>query len=348
MRSGVEQHWDYDQDRERDRAELRRLDACLTLIEDALERDEELMSAELALKLRPVMPQLRPGMLNTDALELVFKAQEAYLPVGQAAQVMSGTVMMVPALPAPDGSMGQVVQWRAFEGWDEPLEEEEARGLTDRIRMATRYVCLLLLEAHVRRAWIALGYGTWEQYVHSEFNISRSRSYELVDQARVIQCVRAAAGMSGIPDISAYAALQVKPHLAELNAVIQERTEGLSQDEMGPVITQAVRELRDRVASERAASRGSGRGKVLALPGAGGPPPPDAGEAHLRRFLEAVASLANMPPADTTMEAILDGAANHIADVDGALDWLSAFVTWWRGRHSPGSTPVLATAEAGS
>ena len=346
MRVGAERHWECQEDRDRDRVELRKLDACLTMIEDALERDEEVVSGSLARRLHTLVPEVRAGMASTDALELVFKAQEAYLPVGQGASVLAGTVVMVPMRPAFDGSTSGL-PWPAMEDWDEPLEEAEARGLTDRIRIATRFLCLLLLEAHARRAWVALGYGTWEQYVHSEFSISRSRSYELVDQARIIQCVRATAGMSGIPDISAYAAQQVKPHLAELNAMVRERTAGLPEEELGPAISRVVRELRDRIAAERSASGRTGPCQVLALPRAGAGKP-EAGDGHLRRFLEAVASLANMPPADTAMEAILHGAADHIADVEGALDWLSAFVTCWRTRRPAAPAPPLAVLEARS
>jgi hypothetical protein len=346
MRVGAEQHWECQVDRDQNRVELRRLDACLTMIEDALEGDEEVMSAALALRLQPVVPEVRAGMLNTDALEVVFKMQEAYLPAGQDASVLAGTVVMVPMRPASDGSSGGM-QWPVLEDWDEPLEEAEARGLTDRIRMATRFLCLLLLEAHARRAWIALGYSTWEQYVHSEFSISRSRSYELVDQARVIQCVRATAGMSGIPDISAYAAQQVKPRLAELNAMVRERTAGLAEEELGPVISRVVRELRDRIAAERSATAGTEPCQVLALPRALAGKP-ESGDGHLRRFLDAVASLASMPPADTTMDAILHGAADHIGDIEGALDWLSTFVTFWRTRRPAESAQPLTVLEARS
>jgi hypothetical protein len=50
----------------------------------------------------------------------------------------------------------------------------------------------LILEAHDRKAWQALGYPTWQQYVKKEFNLSRSRSYGLLDRARVQQTLLAA------------------------------------------------------------------------------------------------------------------------------------------------------------
>jgi hypothetical protein len=50
----------------------------------------------------------------------------------------------------------------------------------------------LILEAHDRRAWQALGYPTWQAYVKKEFNLSRSRSYQLLDRAKVHQVLLAA------------------------------------------------------------------------------------------------------------------------------------------------------------
>ena len=50
----------------------------------------------------------------------------------------------------------------------------------------------LLLEAHDRGAWRVLGYGTWQEYMKKEFDLSRSRSYQLLDRARVRQALLAA------------------------------------------------------------------------------------------------------------------------------------------------------------
>ena len=51
----------------------------------------------------------------------------------------------------------------------------------------------LLLEAHNRQAWKVLGYDSWGEYVHTEFDMSRSRSYQLLDQANVTQALMRAA-----------------------------------------------------------------------------------------------------------------------------------------------------------
>lgn len=49
------------------------------------------------------------------------------------------------------------------------LTEAEARELTDRIRANLEVTSELIVEAYVRRAWQALGYGGWDLYVLGEF-----------------------------------------------------------------------------------------------------------------------------------------------------------------------------------
>jgi hypothetical protein len=137
------------------------------------------------------------------ALDLVFKAQELCL-----------------AGPVDDGADRR----RTAHGVKQDvLSRPEAIELTARIRDCVDQVCDLLLEAHDRGAWIALGYRSWHVYVKREFGISRSRSYQLLDQARVRQALSEAAGVSQVSDISPYAALQVKGQLPELVAEVRRR-----------------------------------------------------------------------------------------------------------------------------
>lgn len=76
------------------------------------------------------------------------------------------------------------------------ISEAAARRLTRRIQAGIDSVCNLLLEAQEAQAHLVLGYGTWEEYVRGEFGMSRGESYRLVNQARVIQQLTAATGMS--------------------------------------------------------------------------------------------------------------------------------------------------------
>lgn len=53
--------------------------------------------------------------------------------------------------------------------------EQEARALTDRIKVAVEGTWLLIQEAYTSRAWAALGYETWDAYCTAEFGTTRLR-----------------------------------------------------------------------------------------------------------------------------------------------------------------------------
>lgn len=53
--------------------------------------------------------------------------------------------------------------------------EQEARTLTDRIKVAVEGTWLLIQEAYTSRAWGALGYDTWDTYCAAEFGTARLR-----------------------------------------------------------------------------------------------------------------------------------------------------------------------------
>jgi hypothetical protein len=131
------------------------------------------------------------------------------------------------------------------------LDAEAARELTTRIKVATADLCRLLVEAHDRRAWRALGYESWERYVTVEFHMSRQRAYQLLDQAVVIDKVRAAAELSTPVDITEAAARDLKPHLAEVVAEITERTTGLPDDAKPAVVAEVIQEQRKRPRERR-------------------------------------------------------------------------------------------------
>jgi hypothetical protein len=81
---------------------------------------------------------------------------------------------------------------------------EEARALTDRIKVGVDAIWELIKQAYVTRAWSALGYGSWDDYCQREFGTSRIRlpreeRQEVVASMREIgMSVRAIASASGV------------------------------------------------------------------------------------------------------------------------------------------------------
>lgn len=107
------------------------------------------------------------------------------------------------------------------------LTKAEAQTLTDRIRDSIDKTYELVLTAYERKAWKALGYKTWEAYVQTEFDMSRRRSYQLLDQGRVIRAIEDAVGenVNHGTQISERDARGIKDKLPEIQEEIKSRVE---------------------------------------------------------------------------------------------------------------------------
>lgn len=127
----------------------------------------------------------------------------------------------------------------------EILSEEQARGLTDTIKDAAEVLWVLIARAHSGKAWKSLGYNSWESYVRTEFDMSRSRSYQILDQARVIAAIQEAVPAGTAISISESAARDIKDYLEEALPVIKEKTEGLEPEAAAEVVKEYVEEIRN-------------------------------------------------------------------------------------------------------
>lgn len=106
------------------------------------------------------------------------------------------------------------------------MSKADARKLTQKIKTAVDDLWSLLVQAHNWKAWKALEYQTWEAYVSAEFNMSRQRSYQLIDQGKVIHAIAEAAGkMSTTVDISERDARDLKSDLPAVADQIKARVE---------------------------------------------------------------------------------------------------------------------------
>lgn len=87
---------------------------------------------------------------------------------------------------------------------------EEARALTDRIIGLGDQMYELVLEAQEVRAWAALGYANWREYVVQEFKVSQSRAYQLVTHAKVVREITQAADSTMVENAPAPNERQVR------------------------------------------------------------------------------------------------------------------------------------------
>jgi predicted nucleic acid-binding Zn-ribbon protein len=131
---------------------------------------------------------------------------------------------------------------------NDPLSVAEARSLTDRIGATANDLCILLLEAQQRKAWKTLGYANWQQYVEVEFRKTRQWAHLLMNQARVIEQIRDAAGTSTTVDITERVARELKPHMPKVTAKIRELID--AGQEPADVVRTVVRAARSQLVGQ--------------------------------------------------------------------------------------------------
>jgi hypothetical protein len=292
------------------RSSLHILDACLTQLEEANERGDQRLSASLAARLDPHLPGIDPEMLVADAMNLVFKQQQQYLDSPDEGDRNSLTSSPV----APTNTPGRA----------ESMSRPEALVLTERIRTQGQQVCYLLWEAHQRRAWAALGYASWERYIRQEFGMSRSRSYDLLDQARVLSELQSAARLRVVPRLSPYATMQIKADLGSVLAEVRRRTSGASSEDRKVIVVEVVNEARRRGHSHATASTPTVRPSIrsasesrlvkqnsLSLR-----------DAHICDLHRAVVYLASLPPPAECLREADRNVVPSLAIVKQALEWL--------------------------
>lgn len=302
------------------RPHMRQLDACLGVLEDAHERGLLQVSASLAKHCWPTVPQVQQGMLISDAIELVFREQ---------AIRMRPTTGLKAGLPVAHLRAGDHVYRSATEvgsgiernAPSPKLTPADARELTDRIKSGLGHVSLLLLEAHDKKAWSPLGCKSWSHYVRSEFGISRSRSYELLDHARVLQAVTSAAQMSGIPDISPYASHEIRPRLGQLTAEIRAQSCGLPESRVQAIVAELVRNARAKPADLGLDQAHPSRPALARM----SPVPQDAADGGLVRLVERLARLP--APREVADSLSAKDAARLRMFVPRALQWLDDLAT---------------------
>lgn len=96
------------------------------------------------------------------------------------------------------------------------MNKSEATELTARIRQTAGTLWQLVAEAHDRKAWAALGYESWKDYIVTELQMSESRSYQLVRTGRVMRAIAEVTGDAEVLSttvVTARETAKVIPHL---------------------------------------------------------------------------------------------------------------------------------------
>lgn len=81
------------------------------------------------------------------------------------------------------------------------MSEPEARELTEQIRNSAHDLRRLITEAHDRKAWSALGYASFEEWIDAELRISKSHAYRLMEHEATIKALQAASPIGDDVDV---------------------------------------------------------------------------------------------------------------------------------------------------
>lgn len=233
----------------------------------------------------------------------------------------------------------------------QPLTETEARELTEHIRSVADALYVLIARAHAGRAWEPLGYNSFADYVRAEFDISKSRAYQLLDQAKVVAEITAAAPDGTQINITEAAARDLKHVIGELAPDIAEATANVDPDDAAGIIEELIEDYRNRDDDNDESDEeedneyngdytGNGNSRndeeddedfsdIDALL--------DSDSDDLRRRIEStyalftsLSALRNMPEPAQIIEWIQEGRRPQIAAfLPGALDWIQRFASEW-------------------
>lgn len=128
----------------------------------------------------------------------------------------------------------------------EPLHDEseltydEALELTKSIKSTITAAWVLLGRAHDGKAYRALGYNTWEEYVRTEFDFSVRTSYRLLDKAEVVRALEEATPADTTIQLTNKQVQEIKRELPKIVQRVQQETEGQTPEAASEIVENIV------------------------------------------------------------------------------------------------------------
>lgn len=144
-----------------------------------------------------------------------------------------------------DGEVVTDAEESGFELDEQSMSEAQAREVTDAIRSTITATYVLLQRAYTGKAYQALGYETWKAYINGEFDFSVQRSYQLLDLARTVDAIEAAAPEGyDASSITEAQARDIKRELPKITERITEETAGHTAEESEDIVQDIIEETR--------------------------------------------------------------------------------------------------------
>lgn len=129
---------------------------------------------------------------------------------------------------------------------DDEMDVNQAQEITNAIRSTALAIYKLLELAREGKAYKALGYNTWEEYVKQELDMSASRSYQLLDLGKAVKMIEAAAPEGTDVKLTEAQARDIKKQLPLITERIKEETFDMEPDEASSRIDEIISEQREQ------------------------------------------------------------------------------------------------------
>lgn len=162
-----------------------------------------------------------------------------------------------------------------YEGRD--FTEDEARRLTADIKAWAGTLWVKLKYAHDGKAYKAMGYSTWVDYLRDEFDISKSQGYRLLAHARTMDQLADAAGLykaSPIGDIpeGQTRGIDLRSVADEIADQVHQLPHDATDAERAAIVTKVIEE--HRTTTETSTSIDADTGEILSESPTDAPVPP--------------------------------------------------------------------------
>lgn len=136
---------------------------------------------------------------------------------------------------------------------DAPLTIEQAQILTNAIKSATSLLHVLIAKAHEGKAYLAMGYNSFEEYVKTEFDISRSRAYQLLNLSNTIKAIE-----NVVPDgaefkVTEAQARDIKAILPKVIEDIEKEIDSNEEVDTNEVVNNVINEAREEIKEQKSA-----------------------------------------------------------------------------------------------
>ena len=126
------------------------------------------------------------------------------------------------------------------------MTEDEATEITGAIRSTITATYVLLYRAHEGKAYKALGYDSWRDYIAEEFDFSVQRSYQLLDLAKTVEIIESVTPDGTEVSLTEAQARDIKRELPKITERVQAETVDKDPVEAGDIVDTIVEEARQQ------------------------------------------------------------------------------------------------------